>query len=532
MSKIVTYDENARQALQAGVDKLADAVRVTLGPKGRNVLLRKQYQQPHVTKDGVTIAKEISLKDQFEDTGAQMVKMAASTTCDEAGDGTTTAAVLAQAIFSEGHKLVLAGCNPMELKKGIDKAVEAVVEALGGMSRKAEKRREIEQVGTISANGDKSIGKLFADAMEKVGKDGVITVENAEGIKTSLQVVEGMQFDRGYVSHYFVTDAEKMKAEFAEPLILVKDGPMNSMEEILDILEQAMKAGRTLLLIAEDFGGNVLPALVVNKMRGTLRVCAVKAPGFGDRRKEMLKDIAILTGGTLFSDETVTKTEDATLEMLGSADRVTVTKSHTTIVGGRGEKEQIESRVKQIKHDIKGTASHWDKERTRERLAKMMGGVAVIKVGAATEAELKEKKDRVEDAMNATRAAVQEGTVPGGGTALLRCVAVAEGVETQGDEAAGVRLVSKALEAPIRQIAENAGASSDMVVERVRNVEDPDAGWNAATGNYENLVESGVIDPAKVVRCALQNAASVAGLLLTTQAIVADNPEDKQEVVQ
>jgi len=527
--KLVKYETEARNAIRSGVDKLANAVSVTLGPKGRNVILRRDYGAPHVTKDGVSIAREISLRDQFEDVGAQMLKQAATKTCDEAGDGTTTAVVLGQAIFSEGHKLALAGQNPMELKRGIDAAVHAAVEQLRSASRKTSKRSEIAQVGTISANGDTLIGELLADAMEKVGKEGVITIEEAKSLDTVLDVVEGMRFDRGYLTPHFINNGEKVQVELENPLILINDGRLDSMEDMVDLLDAVAKAGRPLLVIAEDVGGNLLTALVVNKMRGALASCVVKSPGFGDRRKEMLKDLAILTGATYFSEEIGTTVTAADPSMLGRADKVVVTRNFTTVVGGKGNKEEIKARAAQIRTELEDASSDWDRKKGEERLARLLGGVAVIRVGAATEPELKEKKDRVEDAMHATRAAVQEGVVPGGGAALMRCRAAVQAVvdSLSGGEQAGAQVVLKALEAPLRRIAENSGASADMVAERVAALEGSH-GWNAASGEYVDLSEKGIIDPTKVVRCALQNAASVAGMLLTTEAVVADEPEEEK----
>jgi len=530
MAKLVKYNNEARAAIKSGVDKLANAVRVTLGPKGRNVILNRDYSGPHVTKDGVTIAREISLKDQFEDVGAQMIKNAASTTCDDAGDGTTTAAVLGQAIFNEGYKLMLAGYNPVELKRGIDKAVKAVTDHLTSLSKETNKREEIAQVGTISANGDVTIGNLLAEAMEKVGREGVITIEEAKGFETSLEIVEGMQFDRGYLSPYFINKPEKSITELQNCYVLINEGRLDSIEDMLDILDKVAKEGRHLLIISEDVGGTLLPALIVNKMRGVINVCAVKAPGFGDRRKAILNDIAILTGGALFGDDADIKVNTATPSMLGMTDKVTITRNNTTLIGGGGTPEEIEGRINQIKHELEETTNNWDREKTQERLAKLLGGIAVIKVGAPTEPEMKEKKDRVEDAMHATRAAVQEGVVVGGGTALIRC---SESVQTvidslSGGEQAGAQIILKALEAPLSQIVSNAGESSEMVVKQVQNLSDNN-GYNAAADECCDLFKAGIIDPTKVVRCALQNAASCAGLLLTTEAIVADDPEQEKQ---
>lgn len=529
MAKLVRYDSEARAAIKAGVDKLANAVRVTLGPKGRNVILNRDYSGPYVTKDGVTIAREISLKDQFEDVGAQMIKNAASTTCDDAGDGTTTAAVLGQAIFNEGYKLMLAGHNPMELKRGIDKAVHAVIGQLTSLSKETNKREEIAQVGTISANGDGTIGELLAEAMEKVGREGVITIEEAKGFETSLDVVEGMQFDRGYISPYFINKPEKSTTELQGSYVLINEGRLDSMEDMLDILDKVAKEGKPLLIIAEDVGGNLLPGLIVNKMRGVINVCAVKAPGFGDRRKALLKDIAVLTGGTLFGDDADIKVSTATPALLGTVDKALVTRTHTTLIGGGGLPAEIEGRINQIKQDLEEATNNWDREKTQERLAKLLGGIAVIKVGAPTEPEMKEKKDRVEDAMHATRAAVQEGVVPGGGTALLRCADQVRDVISglSGGEEAGAQIVLRALEAPLRQIVSNAGESAYMVAKQVTSLSG-NHGYNAATGECCDLLKAGIIDPTKVVRCALQNAASVAGLLLTTEAVVADDPDEEK----
>ena len=528
MSKIVKYDREAREAIQAGIDKVANAVRVTLGPKGRNVILRREWGAPHTTKDGVTIARDISLRDQCEDMGAQMIKMAAQRTVDDAGDGTTTAVLLVQSIYAEGLKMVTAGVNPMGLKRGIDKAVAAAVNALTSMTEETADPERIRQIGVISANGDQQIGGLIADAMEKVGKDGVITIEEAHGLETTLSVVEGLQFDRGYLSSYFINQPEKMRVELEDCAILVCKDRIDVMQEMVQFLEMVAQAKRPLLIIAEDIGGTMLPGLVVNKMRGALQVCAVKAPGFGDRREDMLMDIATLTGATLFASETGRKVEEAKPEDLGKVNKVIVTKNDTTLVGGAGKKELIQGRVEQIRVAVEESKSDWEKERSRERLAKMLGGVAIIRVAAPTEAEMKEKRDRVEDAMHATRAAVEEGIVPGGGVALIRCAdAVNDAVAAidDDDEKNGAIIVFKALKAPLAQIASNAGASADLVVEKVY-AKGGSNGWNAATEEYQDLMESGVIDPKKVVRCALQNAASVAGLLLTTEAMVADDPDE------
>lgn len=530
MTKIVKYNEDARQAIKRGVDKLANAVKVTLGPKGRNVLLRREYGMPHVTKDGVTIAKEITLRDQFEDMGAQMIKHAAQTTCDEAGDGTTTAAVLGQAIYSSGLKLMAAGHNPMDLKRGIDKAVAKVVETLGGMAQETRDPKLIAQVGTISANGDTTIGSLIAQAMDKVGRDGVVTIEEAKGFETTLEVTEGMRFDRGYLSSYFVNVPERAEVIMDNCYVLVTANRIDNIHDIEDLLNSIAHNGHQLVIIADDVGGTVLPALVVNKMRGLLKVVAIKAPGFGDRRLDMLKDIAVLTGATLFAEETGTKVADATIGMLGRADRIVVTRSNTTIIGGLGTKEAIKERIEQVKLDIEQATSEWDKGKARERLAKLLGGVAVVKVGAPTEAEMREKKDRVEDALNATKAAVEEGIVPGGGVALFRCSKAVSDymIGLPDSEIAGARIVLEALRAPLGQIADNAGESADMVISTVGGNSFVSFGWDAAKGEYVDLMKAGIIDPKKVVRCALQNAASVAGLLLTTEAMVVNDPDEEK----
>lgn len=530
MAKIVKYNEDARQLIKSGVDKLANAVKVTLGPKGRNVLLRREYGTSHVTKDGVTIAKEITLRDQFEDMGAQMVKHAAQTTCDEAGDGTTTAAVLSQAIYGSGLKLMAAGHNPMDLKKGIDKAVAKVVETLGNLAQDTRDPKLIAQVGTISANGDTTIGTLIAEAMEKVGRDGVVTIDEAKGFDTTLEISEGMQFDRGYLSSYFVNVPERAEVAMDECRILVCANRIDNLHDIENLLNEIAKRGLSLLVVADDVGGQALPGLVINKMRGVLKVCAVKAPGFGDRRLDMLKDIAVLTGATLFSEETGTSVTKAALGDLGQAERIVVNRNSTTIIGGAGKPEDLVARVEQAKLDIEHATSDWDKGKHRERLAKLLGGVAVIKVGAPTEAEMKEKKDRVEDAMNATKAAVEEGIVPGGGVALLRCAkAVVDFIDSLPEsEQAGARIIVEAIRAPLRQIAHNAGESADMVASKVEEGGSPTFGWDASKGEYCDMMEAGIIDPKKVVRCALQNAASVAGLLLTTEAMVADDPDEEK----
>ena len=527
MAKELKYDAKAREAIMRGVDCLANAVKVTLGPKGRNVIIEKTFGSPNITKDGVTVAKEIELEDRFENMGAQMVKEVASKTSDVAGDGTTTATILAQAIYREGSKLVAAGHNPMAIKRGIDKAVEAVVAELRNISKSTKDQKEIAQVGTISANNDSTIGNIIAEAMNKVGKEGVITVEEAKGMDTTLEVVEGMQFDRGYLSPYFVTDPEKMEVNVENPYILIHEKKIANMKDMLPLLEQVAKSGRPLVVVAEDVEGEALATLVVNKLRGTLSACAVKAPGFGDRRKSMLEDIAILTGGTVISEDLGVKLESATLKDLGSAKRVTVDKDNTTIVDGGGSRSALEGRVKTIRAQIDETTSDYDREKLQERLAKLIGGVAVINVGAATETEMKEKKARVEDALNATRAAVEEGIVPGGGVALLRCVEAADKSrdKIKGEEKFGANIVKRALEEPLRQIAENAGEEGSVVVANVRGKKGAD-GYNADSNTYEDLLKAGVIDPTKVTRFALQNAASVAGLLLTTQCMVAEKPKD------
>ena len=525
--KIIEYDENARVKLKKGLDILAHAVKITLGPKGRNVVIDKKFGAPTVTKDGVTVAKEIELEDPFENMGAQMVKEVASKTSDVAGDGTTTATVLAQAIFNKGLKNVTAGANPTEIKRGIDRAVVKVIENLKSMSRDVKDKKEIAQVGTISANNDETIGNLIADAMDKVGKDGVITVEEAKSIETTLEVVEGMQFDRGYVSPYFVTNAESMEAGLDDALILIYDKKVSAMKDLLPILEKVAQTGKPLLIISEDIEGEALATLVVNKLRGTLKVAAVKAPGFGDRRKAMLEDIAILTGGRVISEEAGFKLENTSLDDLGKAKRITIDKDNTTIVEGAGTSEDIKGRVNQIRAQIETTTSDYDKEKLQERLAKLAGGVAVLKIGAATEIEMKEKKARVEDALHATRAAVEEGIIPGGGVALLRSIKVLEKVKLEGDQQIGVEIVRRALEEPIRQIVENAGHEGSVVVNKVLEGEDA-FGFNAQTEKYEDLIKAGVIDPTKVARSALENAASVAGLLLMTDALVTEKPQEEK----
>jgi chaperonin GroEL len=526
MPKIIKFSEEARRAMLRGVDTLADAVKVTLGPKGRNVVLEKKFGSPLITNDGVTIAKEIELEDTFEKIGAQLVKEVATKTNDVAGDGTTTATVLAQAMIREGLKNVAAGANPMVLRKGIEKAVNAVVEELKRIAKPVEGRANIAQVAAISA-GDPEIGELIADAMEKVGKDGVITVEESKGSTTELEVVEGMQFDRGYISPYMITDADKMEAVLENPYILITDKKVSNIQEILPVLERVVQSGKPLLLIAEDVEGEALATLVVNKLRGTFTAVAVKAPGFGDRRKAMLQDIAILTGGQVISEELGLELKNTTLNQLGRARQVRVDKDNTIIVDGAGDKKEIEARINQIKVQIEETTSDFDREKLQERLAKLAGGVAVIKVGAATETELKEKKLRIEDALNATRAAVEEGLVPGGGTALINVLPALDNVKAEGDELTGVNLVRKALEAPVRQIADNAGVEGSVIVERLKK-ERVGVGYNAATGEWVDMMQAGIVDPAKVTRSALQNAASVAALFLTTEAIVADKPEKEK----
>ncbi|MBD5416561.1 MULTISPECIES: chaperonin GroEL [unclassified Desulfovibrio] len=529
-AKEILFDVKAREKLARGVDKLANAVKVTLGPKGRNVVLEKSFGAPVITKDGVTVAKEIELDDKFENMGAQLVKEVASKTSDAAGDGTTTATILAQAIYHEGIKLVAAGRNPMAVKRGIDKGVDALIAELANLAKPTRDQKEIAQIGTISANSDATIGNIIAEAMSKVGKEGVITVEEAKGLETTMDVVEGMRFDRGYLSPYFVTNAEKMICEMDNPYILLTEKKISSMKDMLPVLEQVAKVNRPLLIIAEDVEGEALATLVVNKLRGALQVVAVKAPGFGDRRKAMLQDIAVLTGGTVASDDTGTKLESMTLNELGTAKRIVVDKDNTTIVDGAGKPDAIKARVKQIRAQIEETTSDYDREKLQERLAKLVGGVAVVHVGAATEVEMKEKKDRVEDALNATRAAVEEGIVPGGGTALIRVSKVLNDIKpADDDELAGVSIVRRAIEEPLRQIAHNAGFEGSIVVEKVRAGKDG-FGFNAATGEYEDLIKAGVIDPKKVTRTALQNAASVASLLLTTECAIVEKPEPKKDM--
>ncbi len=528
MSKQIFFNIEARNKMKKGVDTLADAVKVTLGPKGRNVVIEKKFGAPQITKDGVTVAKEIELEDATENMGAQMAKEVASKTADAAGDGTTTATVLAQSIINEGIKNVAAGANPMDLKRGIDKAVAAVVENLRTQSEKVgNDNKKIEQVATISANNDNAIGKLIAQAMAKVGKEGVITVEEAKGTETTVDVVEGMQFDRGYLSPYFVTNSEKMIAELSNPMILIYDKKISTMKDILHILEKVAQAGRPLVIISEDLEGEALATLVVNKLRGTIKVAAVKAPGFGDRRKEMLEDIAKLTGGIVISEEQGFKLENADLTYLGSCESISIDKDNTTIVGGKGKKADIAARVSQIKAQLESTTSDYDKEKLQERLAKLAGGVAVLYVGAATEVEMKEKKDRVDDALHATRAAVEEGIVPGGGTAFIRAIeSIAKLKGTNEDETTGINIVRRALEEPIRQIVANCGLEGSIIIQKVREGKN-DYGFNARTEVYENLYKAGVIDPTKVTRVALENAASIAGMLLTTECVIADKPEPK-----
>jgi len=526
-AKELQFSIDARARLKRGVDALAEAVKITLGPKGRNVVIDKKFGSPTITKDGVTVAKEIELSDPVENMGAQMVKEVATKTSDLAGDGTTTATVLAQAIFREGLKNVTAGANPMELKRGIEKAVEAVVEQLKTLSVPSAGKKEITQVGTISANNDKEIGNLIAEAMEKVGKDGVITVEEAKGLETTLETVDGTQFDRGYLSPYFVTDPEKMETALEDVYLLIHDKKISSMKELLPILEKVAQGGKPLLIIAEDVDGEALATLVVNKLRGTLKVAAVKAPGFGDRRKEILRDIAVLTGGQVISEEVGFKLENVALTDLGRAKRIVADKDNTTIVDGKGKPDDIAGRINEIKAAIEKTTSDYDREKLQERLAKLSGGVAIINVGAATETELKEKKARVEDALHATRAAVEEGIVPGGGVALMRAQSALDRIRGTEDEKTGVEIVRRALEEPIRLIAQNAGAEGSIVVAKVRASKDRNFGYNALTDTYEDLVKAGVIDPTKVTRTALQNAASIAGLLLTTECVVAERQTEK-----
>ncbi|HHO75551.1 MAG TPA: chaperonin GroEL [Deltaproteobacteria bacterium] len=524
--KDIIYSQDARVRVQKGVDKLANAVKATLGPKGRNAILDKMFGAPTVTKDGVTVAKEIELKDKFENMGAQMVKEVASKTSDIAGDGTTTATVLAQSIYTEGLKYLAGGMNAMELKRGIDQATLMVVEELKKMSKSVEDKKEIEQVGTISANGDAEVGEMIADAMDKVGKEGVITVEEAKGMETTLELVEGMQFDRGYLSPYFVTDAERMETVLEDPYILIYDKKISNMRDIIPVLEQIAKEGRAFLILSEDIEGEALATLVVNKLRGTLKCAAVKAPGFGDRRKAMLEDIAILTGGQVVSEDLGRKLESVTVMDLGTAKKIIVDKDNTTIVEGAGKSGDIQGRISQIKAQIEESSSDYDKEKLQERLAKLAGGVAVIKVGAATEPEMKEKKARVEDALHATRAAVEEGFLAGGGVALLRCIDKLDKLKLEGEQAFGVKIVQKSLEEPLRQIAANAGLEGGIVVEKVKTLKG-NHGFNADKEKYEDMLKAGIIDPTKVARSALQNAASVSGLLLTTEVMIAEHPEEK-----
>lgn len=528
MAKEIKFSEDARKAMLRGVDKLANTVKTTIGPKGRNVVLEQSYGAPTITNDGVTIAKNIELEDHFENMGAKLVSEVASKTNDNAGDGTTTATVLTQAIVNAGMKNVAAGANPVGIRRGIDKATKAAVEELHKMSHEVQSKDDIAQIASISA-ANPEVGELIADAMEKVGHDGVITIEDSRGVDTTVDVVEGMSFDRGYMSQYMVTDTDKMESDLDNPYILITDKKIGNIQDILPLLQAVVQEGRSLLIIADDITGEALPTLVLNKIRGTFNVCAVKAPGFGDRRKAQLQDIAILTGGTVISDDLGMSLKDATIAQLGSANKVTVTKDNTTIVDGNGAKDAIAERVEQIKQAIANTTSEFDKEKLQERLAKLSGGVAVIKVGAATETELKEKKYRVEDALNATRAAVQEGFVPGGGTALINVIPTLENVETESDdEATGVNIVKKALEAPVRQIAENAGVEGSIIVNRLKS-EKPGIGYNAAVDKFEDMVAAGIVDPTKVTRSALQNAASVSAMLLTTEAVVADKPEPKND---
>ena len=531
MAKEILFNIDARDQLKKGIDTLANAVKVTLGPKGRNVIIEKKFGAPHITKDGVTVAKEVELADAYQNTGAQLVKEVASKTGDDAGDGTTTATVLAQAIVAEGLKNVTAGASPMDIKRGIDKAVAKVVESIKAQSETVgDNYDKIEQVGTVSANNDPVIGKLIADAMRKVSKDGVITIEEAKGTDTTIGVVEGMQFDRGYLSAYFVTNTEKMECEMEKPYILIYDKKISNLKDFLPILEPAVQTGRPLLVIAEDVDSEALTTLVVNRLRSQLKICAVKAPGFGDRRKEMLEDIAVLTGGVVISEEKGLKLEQATIEMLGTADKVTVSKDNTTIVNGAGDKENIKERCEQIKAQIAATKSDYDKEKLQERLAKLSGGVAVLYVGAASEVEMKEKKDRVDDALRATRAAIEEGIVPGGGVTYIRALECLEGLEgDNADETTGIHIIKRAIEEPLRQICANAGKEGAVVVQKVREGQG-DFGYNARTDVYENLHAAGVVDPAKVTRVALENAASIAGMFLTTECVIVEKKEDKPEM--
>lgn len=527
MAKEIKFDIKAREELKKGVDALADAVKVTLGPKGRNVIIEKKFGAPHITKDGVTVAKEVELEDAFQNMGAQLVKEVASKTGDDAGDGTTTATVLAQAIINVGLKNVAAGANPMDIKRGIDKAVAIVVECIKAQAREVDDDlKKIESVARVSANNDATIGKLIAEAMEKVKKEGVITVDEAKGTETTVDIVEGMQFDRGYISPYFVTDTEKMECVMDSPYVLIYDKKISNLKDMLPILEATAQSGRPLIIIAEDVDQEALATLVVNRLRGSLKICAVKAPGFGDRRKEMLEDIAVLTGGVVISEEKGMKLESATIDLLGSAEKITVNKENTTIVNGAGNKDAIAKRVAQIRTQIENTTSDYDREKLQERLAKLAGGVAVLHIGAPSEVEMKEKKDRVDDALSATRAAVAEGIVPGGGVALIRCVSKLEGVKGDNDdETTGILIVKRAIEEPLRQIVENAGVEGAVIVQKVKDGEG-DFGYNARTGEYENFFSAGVIDPAKVTRVALENAASIAGMFLTTECVIADKKEE------
>lgn len=529
-AKQLLFDETARQSILRGVNILTDAVKATLGPRGRNVIIDRKFGAPNITKDGVTVAKEIELKDPYENMGAQLLREVASKTSDVAGDGTTTATVLAYSIYKEGMKYVTAGANAIDLKRGIDKAVDIVVEELKKMSKPVAEKKEIAQVGTISANNDASIGELIAEAMDKVGKDGVITVEEAKSMATTLDVVEGMQFDRGYISPYFITDPERMECILDDAFILIHDKKISSMKDLLPILEQIAKMGKPLLIISEEVEGEALATLVVNKLRGTLQVCAVKAPGFGDRRKAMLEDIAILTGGTVISEDIGLKLENVKLNDLGRARKITVDKENTTIVEGAGDHAKIQGRVKQIKAQIEETTSDYDREKLQERLAKLVGGVAVINVGAATESEMKEKKARVEDALHATRAAVEEGIVPGGGVALIRCINALDKLKLDHDQQLGVKIVKRALEEPIRQIVANAGVEGSIVVEKVKESKDVNFGYDAYTEEYTDMLKAGIIDPTKVTRTALQNAASVAGLMLTTEVMITEMPEEEKKM--
>ncbi|PSR53168.1 chaperonin GroEL [Adhaeribacter arboris] len=528
MAKNISFDTDARNKIKVGVDKLANAVKVTLGPKGRNVVIDKKFGAPTITKDGVTVAKEIELKDPIENMGAQLVKEVASKTADQAGDGTTTATVLAQAIYTAGSKNVAAGANPMDLKRGIEKAVTAVVANLKAQSKKIENSSEISQVGTISANNDAEIGKMIADAMDKVGKDGVITVEEAKGTETEVKTVEGMQFDRGYLSPYFVTNPEKMEADLENAFILIYDKKVSTMKELLPVLEQVVQTGKPLIIIAEDVDGEALATLVVNKLRGSLKIAAVKAPGFGDRRKAMLEDIAVLTGGQVISEERGFKLENATLDYLGQAEKIIIDKDNTTIVNGKGEKSEITGRIAQIKAQMETTTSDYDREKLQERLAKLSGGVAILYIGASTEVEMKEKKDRVDDALHATRAAVEEGVVAGGGVALVRAIEILKDVKVENDDQlTGVNIIRTALESPLRTIVSNAGGEGSVIIQKVREGKD-DYGYNAREDKFENLFAAGIIDPTKVTRLALENAASIAGMLLTTDCVISDEPEEEK----